>query len=383
MRPSADLPLDRPLPEPPKRREAVVQDRPTLGSLPRTSRGPGWWLLPCIDFVAASLALTAIALASDLQLFPAFPIAPALLIVVNGGVGVYGPRPTRGVFGGESGMAWPVIRVLAAALFAWSASLLIPLSGPYQLALWALFMVVDSSARAIALPYLQKLDRIERWVLVGDQATAERLRAYAPLRAYASVVSTISPSEYGPEGPSRVAALEVIDRFGADRVVIGTQHADDEGLLELVRAFKSIGVPVSMLPRPLDLLEAPAVTPSQVGGVPLIDVEALATRTSVPYAGPDRRRERRTRVSVVVPAMNEAANIGHVLSRLPEDIHEVILVDGNSQDDTVEVASPRLSRHPSAHPERTRQGRRFPHRVRRGHRQPRRHARRRRLRRPG
>jgi glycosyltransferase involved in cell wall biosynthesis len=76
-----------------------------------------------------------------------------------------------------------------------------------------------------------------------------------------------------------------------------------------------------------------------VGGVPLIDVQALATRRSVPYSGPDRRRERRTLVSVVVPAMNEEKNIGHVLSRLPDDIHEVILVDGNSQDATVEAAS--------------------------------------------
>jgi glycosyltransferase involved in cell wall biosynthesis len=36
--------------------------------------------------------------------------------------------------------------------------------------------------------------------------------------------------------------------------------------------------------------------------------------------------------------MNEEKNIGHVLSRLPRGIHEVILVDGNSQDETAEVA---------------------------------------------
>ena len=98
-------------------------------------------------------------------------------------------------------MAWPVIRLLVAALFAWSASLLAPLSGAYQLALWALFVVMDGSARAIVAPYLQKLDRIERWVLVGDQATAERLRAYAPLRAYASIVCTIAPPDDERRGP--------------------------------------------------------------------------------------------------------------------------------------------------------------------------------------
>lgn len=44
------------------------------------------------------------------------------------------------------------------------------------------------------------------------------------------------------------------------------------------------------------------------------------------------------RVSVVIPALNEAANLPHVLSRLPKGIFEVVLVDGNSTDGTVEVA---------------------------------------------
>jgi glycosyltransferase involved in cell wall biosynthesis len=43
-------------------------------------------------------------------------------------------------------------------------------------------------------------------------------------------------------------------------------------------------------------------------------------------------------VSVVVPALNEAANIPHVFGRLPPGVHEVLLVDGLSVDDTIEVA---------------------------------------------
>jgi len=43
-------------------------------------------------------------------------------------------------------------------------------------------------------------------------------------------------------------------------------------------------------------------------------------------------------VSVVVPALNEARNIPHVFERIPEDVHEVILVDGFSVDGTVAVA---------------------------------------------
>lgn len=44
------------------------------------------------------------------------------------------------------------------------------------------------------------------------------------------------------------------------------------------------------------------------------------------------------RVSVVIPAKNEAKNLPHVLPRIPAWVHEVILVDAPSTDGTVEVA---------------------------------------------
>jgi glycosyltransferase involved in cell wall biosynthesis len=47
---------------------------------------------------------------------------------------------------------------------------------------------------------------------------------------------------------------------------------------------------------------------------------------------------RRPTVSVVIPALNEAANLPHVFADLPTDVHQVILVDGGSVDGTVEVA---------------------------------------------
>jgi glycosyltransferase involved in cell wall biosynthesis len=43
-------------------------------------------------------------------------------------------------------------------------------------------------------------------------------------------------------------------------------------------------------------------------------------------------------VSLVIPAKDEARNVAWVLRRLPPDVDEVILVDGYSTDDTVEVA---------------------------------------------
>jgi len=333
MQSSTDVPLDRPFQAQPVAREGLVQDRPTLGAMPMTRRGPGFWLLPLADFASSSAVLAAVAALDGVALFPAFPLAPLVLLFVYALLGVYGPRSARAK---EAGAGWPIIRVLVAGAFAWSASLVTPLGTIDQLGLWLGFVALDSVCRALLTPYLERHNPQERWVLVGDDDTAERLRAYAPLKKYANVVGTVPPAEKDPGTAGRVAALEVVERYHADRVVISTQHADDEGLLELVRAFKSIGVPVSLLPRPLDLLEAQS--PNRVGGVPLIEVEALAARSAAPYKGPDRRSTRNTKVSVVVPAMNEEKNIGPVLEALPEGLHEVILVDGNSKDNTIEAA---------------------------------------------
>jgi glycosyltransferase involved in cell wall biosynthesis len=44
------------------------------------------------------------------------------------------------------------------------------------------------------------------------------------------------------------------------------------------------------------------------------------------------------RVSVVVPTLNEAKNLPHVFARLPDGLHELIVVDGHSADDTVAAA---------------------------------------------
>lgn len=44
------------------------------------------------------------------------------------------------------------------------------------------------------------------------------------------------------------------------------------------------------------------------------------------------------RVSVVIPALNEAENLPHVLATLPADTYELVLVDGHSVDGTSDVA---------------------------------------------
>jgi glycosyltransferase involved in cell wall biosynthesis len=69
-------------------------------------------------------------------------------------------------------------------------------------------------------------------------------------------------------------------------------------------------------------------------------------RDGAAIAGSERRlRPRRTdlvtewpRVSVIIPTLNEEQNLPHVLTKLPGRLHEVIIVDGFSTDDTLDVA---------------------------------------------
>lgn len=44
------------------------------------------------------------------------------------------------------------------------------------------------------------------------------------------------------------------------------------------------------------------------------------------------------RVSLIIPALNEEESLGYVLARVPDGMHEVIVVDGHSTDNTVAVA---------------------------------------------
>lgn len=56
------------------------------------------------------------------------------------------------------------------------------------------------------------------------------------------------------------------------------------------------------------------------------------------FRAPDTADVVRYRVSVIIPALNEADNLPYVLPRIPAWVDEVLLVDGHSTDDTVTVA---------------------------------------------
>ena len=70
----------------------------------------------------------------------------------------------------------------------------------------------------------------------------------------------------------------------------------------------------------------------------MINVSARAS-TDVQSKDPDEPRELTApRISLVIPALNEARNLPYVFASLPRAMYEVILVAGHSTDDTVAVA---------------------------------------------
>lgn len=69
---------------------------------------------------------------------------------------------------------------------------------------------------------------------------------------------------------------------------------------------------------------------------PMNETHAARTRSGIIRERRDYRH--RPTVTAVIPTLNEAENLPHVLRRLPSGINEVIVVDGHSTDDTVRVA---------------------------------------------
>ena len=208
----------------PSAAEAVVQDRPTLGSLPRASRGARLVAAAgASTFVSSSVALAAVAVAQRRRRLPR-PARRAAAVWSSSTAcsASTAPSPPRAA-SSEDGAGWPVIRLVVAALFAWSASLLTPLDGGAQLALWVGFVVLDIAGRDWSAPLpaaASTASSAGSW-----SATRRPPSACAPTRRCATTPASSAPSRPPRTAPTRrgrVAALEVVDRYHADRVVIAT-----------------------------------------------------------------------------------------------------------------------------------------------------------------
>ncbi len=96
---------------------------------------------------------------------------------------------------------------------------------------------------------------------------------------------------------------------------------------------------------PEEKRRATAFVPPPLGWPPRSErddhlLDAMLTRESDPVSQfeYERRRNSRPTVSVIIPTLNEEANLRHVLPRISPWIDEVVIVDGRSTDRTLDVA---------------------------------------------
>ena len=139
------------------------------------------------------------------------------------------------------------------------------------------------------------------------------------------------------------SALDLVVEREPDVLIVGvdggTTEASSAACLRAARErfplLTTIGLSSSTDVAPLDLFEV-----ETAGWERAISLDEADLERDLQEGGRlDRaRRPRNPTVSVVIPTLNEAENLPHLLPRLGPDIHEVIVVDGRSEDGTLDVA---------------------------------------------
>ena len=139
------------------------------------------------------------------------------------------------------------------------------------------------------------------------------------------------------------SALDLVVEREPDVLIVGVNEgvAEDasraclRAARERFPSLTTIGLPSSTQVPPL---EQPEIDISEWERNLYLDEADLGEIQPEQLANGGTRRPRHPTVSVVIPTLNEAENLPLVLPRLGPDIHEVIVVDGRSEDGTLEVA---------------------------------------------
>ena len=139
------------------------------------------------------------------------------------------------------------------------------------------------------------------------------------------------------------SALDLVGEREPDVLIVGVnaETAEDESaaFLRVARerfpSLTAIGLSSSTHIAPVERLEVS--TAEWESEIAFDEAEVDETLPEPPARGGTRRISNPT-VSVVIPTLNEAENLPLILPRLGPDIHEVIVVDGRSEDGTLEVA---------------------------------------------
>ena len=156
------------------------------------------------------------------------------------------------------------------------------LGGDQILALWVVLFAGLLAGRAAARAVARRNTAPERCLLIGDPAECDRIRARLAEGAStnASVVAQLSPEGLSEEDLPLSLLGELVTENGVERIVIAPRGGDHNELLDLVRAVKSLGVNVTVLPRLLEVVGSSVVV-DEVEGVLMLGVRRFGlTRSS-------------------------------------------------------------------------------------------------------
>jgi exopolysaccharide biosynthesis polyprenyl glycosylphosphotransferase len=122
----------------------------------------------------------------------------------------------------------------------------------------------------------------ERCLLIGDPSECERIRGkLRESRSTSSnLVAQLSSDGLGPEALPLSLLAQLVTENGVERIIIAPRSTDHNELLDLVRAVKSLGVNVTVLPRLLEVVGSSVVV-DEVEGVLMLGVQRFGlTRSS-------------------------------------------------------------------------------------------------------
>ena len=125
---------------------------------------------------------------------------------------------------------------------------------------FAALLVALVVLRALARRLLARLLPPERCLLIGDMAIADQVRSkveHSPANALVVAMVPLRAGAAVPPGAvfGGIAGLrEIVQREGAERVILAPISTDAADTLELVRMAKAAGVRVSLLPRIFDVV---------------------------------------------------------------------------------------------------------------------------------
>jgi exopolysaccharide biosynthesis polyprenyl glycosylphosphotransferase len=155
------------------------------------------------------------------------------------------------------------------------------LRGNQVAGLWLGAFAAIVMGRSLARWVAGRFSPLQRCLVIGEFETAQRIRErLASSTARATVVASLPLEQHDVDGPEGVEAMrQLVRALDLDRIVIAPSSGDSADTTRLIRVAKALGVPVSVLPRMLEVVGT-AVAFDNVDGMTMLSVRQFGLSRS-------------------------------------------------------------------------------------------------------